>query len=348
MTAMRFRHAARAMAILAVPSAIVVSGWKSSGPPGTRANSVSAAPDDDGRAYAAATILESATSALYRTEDGGSSWTGLVEAGSGDVFSEVFADPRDGHRVFASAQRAAGATEVYRSVDRGENWSTILTLTNRCVPSFAAGTAAESLYLTCGTRFLRTSDAGLSWNEPSTPFTENARLASAPGGVLYAYGVSRAYRSGDGGTSWVQAALAPPACPGLLSLAADPAEANALLAGTGVIGAGGFQCGGVYRSANGGTSWGAASLTGVYVTDVTFDRARPGRAYASASFIAGILPPGGVYASGDGGRSFSDTRLPVTGALELSPSATGRIVYAATAFGVYQESGRRPRLVPER
>ncbi len=345
---MRFRHAARAVAILAVPSAIVVSGWKSTGPAGTRANSVSAAPDDDGRAYVAATILESATSALFRTDDGGSSWSGLTEAGAGDAFSEVFADPLDGNRVYSSAQRASGSTEVYRSDDRGEHWSTILTLPNRCVPSFAAGTAADTLFLTCGTRFLRTGNAGLSWDEPSTPFTENARLASGSAGILYAYGVSRAYRSGDGGASWVQAALAPPACPGLLSLVADPADSNVLLAGTGVIGTGGFQCGGVYRSANGGTTWGTASLTGVYVTDVAFDRARPGRAWASASFIAGILPPGGVYASGDGGRSFSDTHLPATGALGLSVSATGRTVYAATALGVYQNGGRRTRLLPER
>ena len=345
---MRFRLAARAVAILAVPGAIAISSWKSSGPTGTRANSVSAAPDDDGRAYAATTILESATSALYRTDDAGQSWAGLVEAGPGDAFSQVFAHPHDASRVFASAQRANGAINVYRSDDRGEHWSTVLTLSGRCVPSFAAGPAADSLFLTCGTRFLRTDDAGLSWDEPPTPFTENVRLASGVGPILFGYGVSRAYRSGDGGASWVQAALAPPACPGLLALAADPGDSNVLLAGTGVIGAGGFQCGGVYRSGDGGATWATASLSGVYVTDVTFGRGQPARAYACASYIAGILPPGGVYESGDGGRSFSDTRLPVTGALGLSVSATGHIVYAATPLGVYQDGGRRPRLVPER
>ena len=339
---------ARALAIVAVPAAIVVSGWSTGGPAGTRANSVSAAPDDDLRAYAAATILESATSALFRTDDGGRSWTGLLEAGPGDAFSEIFADPRDGQRVFSSAQRGNGSTEVYRSNDRGENWSTILTISTRCVPSFAAGASADSLFLSCGTRFLRTNDAGLSWDEPATPFTANVRLAQAPGGLLYAFSLSHLFRSGDGGASWVPAGAAPAACPGLLALAADPGNGQVLLAGTGVIGSGGFQCGGVYRSVDGGATWGTASFSGAYVTDVAFSRGGSARAYASASFIAGILPPGGVYSSGDGGRSFSDANLPSAGALEVAVSATGRIVYAATALGVYQDAGRTARLVPAR
>ena len=44
----------RALAIFAAPAAIAVPGWETSGPDGTRVQSVSPAPDDDGRAYAAA------------------------------------------------------------------------------------------------------------------------------------------------------------------------------------------------------------------------------------------------------------------------------------------------------
>ena len=341
---MHWPRAVRALAILAAPAAIAVSGWETFGPAGTRVNSVSAAGDADGRAYAAATILESSTSALYRTDDAGRTWTGLIEAGAGDAFSGIFADPRNAQRVFASAQRGQGATEIYRSDDRGENWGTILSLTARCVPSMVAGGAPDSLYLTCGTRFLRTIDAGNTWDEPATPFTENVRLTSGPG-ALYAYGPSRVFRSDNLGTTWVQGAAPPAACPSFLSLAVDPVDPQALLAGTGVIGAGGFQCGGVYRSSNRGTTWSSPGLTGVYVTDVTFDSDDSSRAYAAASFIAGILPPGGVYASGDGGRSFSSTRLPASGALEVAVSATGRLLYAATPLGVYQQTVRRTQTV---
>jgi hypothetical protein len=345
---MHFRTVARALAIGALPGAVAIPGWQTPGPPGTRAVSVSAAPDRDGRAYAAVTILESATSALYRTDDGGATWIGLTEAGSGDAFSDVFADPHTAARVFAGAQRATGHSEVYRSDDLGAHWSTLLTLPNRCVPSFAAGTASDALFVSCGLRFLRTADAGLSWDEPPNPFTQSVRLAAGPGGVLYAYSVSQVFRSDDGGANWTPSGAAPAACPGLLSLSADPGSPGVLLAGAGVIGGRGFQCGGVYRSTDGGSSWNAASLSGVYVTDVAHDRDQPSRVYASASHIAGILPPGGIFVSGDGGRSFSNARLPATGALELAVSATGRFIYAATALGVYPREVRRTRVVAER
>ena len=216
------------------------------------------------------------------------------------------------------------------------------------MPSFATAAGPDSLVFTCGTRFFRTSDAGLTWEEPPTPFTENVRLAPAPGGVFYAYGTTRVFRSTTGGLSWVEAAAAPPACPGLLSLRVDPGNPSVFLAGTGLIGAGGFQCGGVYRSTNAGASWAAPSLSGVYVTDLAVDPTDATRVYACASFIAGILPPGGVWVSGDGGLSFSDTHLPATGALELAISSTGNLVHAATPVGVYERGVRRTRVVSPR
>ncbi len=345
---MRFRRAAAGLLTLAAPAVLAASGWITSGPEGVRANAVSAAGDDDARAYAAATILESSTSALYRTDDAGQSWTALIETARGDSYAQVFADPRDGNRVFAALQRGNGTTNVDRSLDRGEHWNTVLTISTRCVPSFATGAGPDSLLLTCGTRFFRTADAGVNWEEPPTPFGESVRLASAPGGVFYAYGPSQVFRSANGGASWTAAGGPPPACPGLLSLRIDPANPAVFLAGTGVLGGGGFQCGGVYRSVDSGATWAAPSLSGVYVTDLAVDPADATRVYACASYVAGILPPGGVFVSGDGGRTFSSLNLPTTGALELAVSATGNLAHAATPVGVYEYRVRRTRLVPAR
>ncbi len=345
---MRFRRAVLCVPVLLTPAAAVLAIWQNSGPPGTRANAVSASGNEPSVAYAAATVLESSTSALYRTDDGGQSWTALAEASRGDSYAQIFADPRVGGRVFAALQKATGSTDIVRSIDHGDNWNTVLTVSTRCVPSFETGAGADSLLFGCGTRFFRTADAGLSWNEPATPFTENVRLTAGGGGALYAYGLSRIFRSLTGGSSWVDAGAAPPACPGLLSLRIDPADPSTFIAGTGVIGAGGFQCGGVYRSTNAGASWSAPGLSGVYVTDLAFDPTDSSRVYACAIYVAGILPPGGVYASGDGGRSFGDLRLPTTGALDLAVSANGGLVHAATALGVYEERIRRTRVVPPR
>jgi photosystem II stability/assembly factor-like uncharacterized protein len=345
---MRFRRTLPCVLALLATAAFARAAWQTSGPEGTRANAVSAAGDDPSVAYAAATVLESSTSALYRTDDSGQSWTALVEAARGDSYAQVFADPRVGGRGFAALQKGTGATDILRSIDHGDHWATVLTVSTRCVPSFETGAGADSVLFACGTRFFRTSDAGLSWDEPATPFSENVRLTAGGGGAIYAYGVSHIYRSVTSGTSWVDAGAAPPACPGLLSLRIDPSDPSAFLAGTGVIGAGGFQCGGVYRSANAGASWSAPGLSGVYVTDLAFDPSDSSRVYACASYVAGILPPGGVYASSDGGRTFGNLRLPATGALDLAVSANGGLVHAATSLGVYEDRIRKTRVVPPR
>ncbi len=323
------------------------SGWGTPGPPGVRATAVGAAGDDDARAYAAATSLESGTSVLYRTDDAGATWTPLIEASGADTYAEIFPDPRDGNRVFAAAQKGNGLTDVYRSLDRGANWATVLTISTRCVPSFAAGAGADALVLTCGTRLFRTGDAGISWEEPVAPFTAATRLAPGPAGTLYAWEVTRIFRSTNGGVSWTQTGQAPAACPGLLGLDADPSAPGTLVAGVGQLGTGGFQCGGVFRSTDAGASWTASSIASVYVTDVAYAPGG-GRVYACATSITGLLPPGGVYVSGDGGRTFGGTGLPSTSALELAVSASGAAVYAATPLGVFARDVRPTRRLPER
>jgi hypothetical protein len=117
-----------------------------------------------------------------------------------------------------------------------------------------------------------------------------------------------------------------------------------MLAGTGVI-SGGFQCGGVYRSPDGGATWTATALSGVYVTDVRFGPAGTGTTYASATYIAGILPPGGAWSSEDGGVTWRNLRLPTPNALKMAVSKTGRYVYAATPHGVYVNKERATRTV---
>jgi hypothetical protein len=348
MEAMSLGRFARVLVLISAATPLLaLSGWGTPGPPGTRATAVGAAGDDDSRAYAAATTLESGTSVLYRTDDAGLTWTPLIEASGADSYAEVFPDPRDGNRVFASAQKGNGLTDVYRSLDRGGNWSTVLTISTRCVPSFAAAGGPDALVLTCGTRVFRTSDAGLSWDEPAAPFTAATRLAPGPAGTLYAYELTRVFRSTNGATTWTEVGQAPAACPGLLALDADPSAPGTLLAGVGLLGTGGFQCGGVFRSTDSGASWAVSSIASVYVTDVAFAPSG-GRVYACASSIPGLLPPGGVYVSGDGGRTFGGTGLPSAGALEIAVSASGAAVYAATPLGVFARDVRATRRLPQR
>jgi photosystem II stability/assembly factor-like uncharacterized protein len=324
------------------PAPQSIAAWSSTGPELSQSNSVSPDPVTDGRVYATGSLFAASQSAIYGSDDGARTWNPLDGATGGEFFAEVYADPRGGRRVFAGSQASGFGTRFIRSTDGGATWSTLMTIPDTCVPSFAAAMGADGIVVACGLRAFTSPDAGASWSEPANPFTEATKLEAAPGGVVLAYGATKVFRSPDGGATWTAAGSAPAACPGLLSLRVDPSNANALLAGTGVLGAG-FQCGGVYRSGDGGATWAPTALSGVYVTDVRFGPAGTGTAYACASYIAGLLPKGGAFGSADGGVTWQNLRLPTPSALKIAVSKTGRYVYAATSLGVYVRAPRETR-----
>jgi photosystem II stability/assembly factor-like uncharacterized protein len=321
-----------------------IAAWTSSGPELSQVNAVSADPGAESRVYATGSLFAASQSAIYRSDDGARTWTAVDQAPQGEFFAEVYADPRGGGRVFAGSQAAGFGTRFLRSTDAGANWSTLMTIPDTCVPSFAAGQGADGIVVACGVSAFTSPDAGATWSQPATPFTEATKLEAVPGGAVVAFGATKIFRSADGGATWTPAGSAPAACPGLLSLRVDPSNGNAMLAGTGVI-SGGFQCGGVYRSPDGGATWTATALSGVYVTDVRFGPAGTGTTYASATYIAGILPPGGAWSSEDGGVTWRNLRLPTPNALKMAVSKTGRYVYAATPHGVYVNKERATRTV---
>jgi hypothetical protein len=324
------------------------AGWHTSGPTLTSVNAISTASDEDATVYVGASIYEAQQSAIFGSTDGGGTWTALFEPSRGDYLSELLVDPRDASRIFAGILGGGGITRIYRSTDHGDTWSQLLSIGNVCVPSFVAGAGPDSILFSCGMRFFRSGYAGLTWSEPPTPFAEAVSLAAAPDGTLYAYGPTKIFRSTNAGDAWTPSADAPPGCPGILVLRLDPSNPNAFVAGTGLLGTGGFQCGGVFRSSDAGRTWTASGLSAVYVTDVAIDTADPSILYASASYIPGILPKGGVFRSADAGDTWTNLRLPVPSALHLALSSSGRLLHAATSLGAFELGIRKTRVVAPR
>jgi photosystem II stability/assembly factor-like uncharacterized protein len=326
---------------------VQVGGWQTSGPELYQANALATAPGDDGTVYAGSSIYEVSQSAIFVSTDAGRDWRVLVETVQGDFFSEILVDPRGSPAIYAGAS-GGGVTNVYRSADGGATWPIVETVSPACSPSLAAGSTAGTVLMSCGKRLFRTRDAGSTWETLSPPFTEPTRLTAAAGGGLLAYGTTGIFRGLSDGDSWTQIATAPPACSGLNVLTEDPSNPGVFFAGTGLLGSGGFQCGGVFRSTNAGATWTPTGLSGVYVTDVLVDPNNPSQVYASAGYLAGILPKGGAYASSDAGATWQTLTLPALGALQLSLSRSGGVLYAATSLGVFEHTFRRTRSVPPR
>lgn len=308
-------------------------GWQSFGPPLYQVNDVSTGIDDL-TVYAASANFNAGQSAISASTDGGNTWAGLVQAPAGQFYAEVLADRSDPNRLYAGASGGT-TTTIYFSNTAGAGWAVGQTIPAFCVPSFAQSSANGSVLVACGTSLYSTSD-GATWTPVTNPFTEATRLAAGPGTTMYAYGTTHIFRSTDSGQTWSPSGTAPGPCPGLNALRVNPSNASLLAAGAGLSGSSGFQCGGVYLSSDGGSTWSAGGLTGVYLSDLAFDTSQTSTIYASAAFIAGVLPMGGVWRSDDGGATWDDLSLPQPGASRIALSTRNDMIYAATSLGVYQ------------
>ena len=309
-------------------------GWQSYGPALYQVNDVSAGIDDL-TAYAASADFNAGQSAISVSTNGGVNWTGLVQAPSGQFYAEVMADRSDPQRLYAGAPGGNETTTIYFSNTAGSGWAVGQTISEYCVPSFAQSAANGNVLVACGTNLYRTSDAA-DWTSVKNPFTEATRLTAGPGAVMYAFSTTHIFKSTDSGQTWTASGAAPGACPGLNALRVNPSNGAALVAGAGVTGSSGFQCGGVYLSADGGATWTTGGLTGVYVSDLAIDTSETSTIYASAAYAAGILPTGGIWRSTDGGATWDNLALPQPGAARIALSSQNDWLYAATAFGVYQ------------
>ncbi len=217
---------------------------------------------------------------IFRSADGGSSWSQLLATASNTTFRFVQKVVVDASGNIYAATRDGG---VQRSTDSGSNWSTVLSSggsgssSARCadIEIAANGTiyAAMGIFSTDGVYSSATGDLS-SWTKlntgsngfPTTGF-ERIEIACAPSDatVIYALtqdddgvapGIFNIYKSTDSGANWSTTSEPTPADPGQseftrsqawynLIAAVDPNDADRVIVG-------GID---LYLSSNGGTSW---------------------------------------------------------------------------------------------
>jgi photosystem II stability/assembly factor-like uncharacterized protein len=158
---------------------------------------------------------------VYRSTDGGNSWTQVL---SGDPGDSVLFDPTNGNIAYASlgGPFSTGTSRVYKSIDAGQNWVEIFN------PPGNVGRIAVAM-------------------ATSSPTTLYAGVGDVNTGGLAGF-----YKTTNGGTSWTLLPATPnycnPYCNSLNFIAVQPTNPNVIFAG------GAFETT-LVRSTDGGASW---------------------------------------------------------------------------------------------
>ncbi len=272
-------------------------------------------------------VYAGARGAVYKSEDGGRTWTTLRAGIPGRArVAAIAVDPAAPETVYAGT--AVGG--LFRSDDGGTSWVPCdgeLPGTRLNALAISSG-ARAALYSAMNTGVYRSADGGASWTCTSGGLLDldvTALVASpTAGGALYAGTASAGvFKSTDGGDQWFQVDS------GLddafvTALAIDPVAPGTLYAGTN---------GGVYKTTDGGNAWvaGTGFPAAARVTALAVDPRDPGRVYAG-------LAGGAVFQSVDGGTAWtvSEPGMPAGGeiaALAGSPGVSGSVF--AGADGVF-------------
>ncbi len=283
---------------------------------------------------------------LFRTINGGASWTREQVGQPNESIAALGLAPGDNNVMYAGSAIQGGAGKVRISTDGGITWTATPAqpppLSN--VGIHITGTVVESLgeaalVSDAFAGIFLTKDRGAHWTNTLSNAAINAMArGSATGSPIWAAGSlfnkPYVFESVDGGSAWLYLSLPGlPLCSNLTNIAADPGRGRVFAAWTtGCPGSTG-RTGGLYVSTDGGKTWQAAD-TGLPLNFVSsalqswmvFDPAMSGH------IIMGALTAGGanaVFESTDGGVSWASAASRVPG--EVTAAAIALRPASATA-----------------
>jgi uncharacterized repeat protein (TIGR01451 family) len=195
-------------------------------------------PSTYGVAYAGA------PGAVFRTTDGGRTWTAMNSPSPSAPASALVVDPANAATVYG----AWSCEGLYRSADSGRSWVHLVSgLEGACIESLAI-TASTPTTLYAGTRdgVFRSVDGGQQWvrvANTSGPVLALVVDRTRPG-VAYSGGAGL-FRTVDGGDSW--SAIGEGISVTIRSIVVDSSDPNVIVVGT--------DGGGVFKSTDAGATW---------------------------------------------------------------------------------------------
>jgi photosystem II stability/assembly factor-like uncharacterized protein len=260
-------------------------------------SALAVSPTDANRYFAAA-----ADGGVWRTTNGGETWTPLTDHMPTSAIGALALDPHDENVVYAGTGEANFANHsryglgLMRSTDGGDTWAFI-------DDGFFAGRTFSSLVI-----------------DPENPLRMYAAICPAGGFPAMAaaklhpqrQGPLGVFRSDDGGFTWTHLTTGLPTAP-CNSVVLDPGDSQVLYVGIGDIF--GSPANGVYKSVDGGDSWQLLSA-GLPADPTAIGRVTLGvaptnsqRVYAliarSATNSGDAASTRGLYVSNDGGATWA-------------------------------------------
>jgi photosystem II stability/assembly factor-like uncharacterized protein len=282
-------------------------------------------PRSDGTWYAGMEGDHPWISGVYKTVDGGESWT-LLEGTKGKAVWSLTLFPSNPDLVVAGT-----GDGVYRSADAGRTWMRISPVDNpelRPVVSLAFN-PADSDEIYAGTTHLpwRTKDAGASWESIHTGMIDDSDVFSIQVDAghpeqVYASACSGLYQSGDGAAHWNKLPT-PIGAFRTYFVALDPRNTRIVFAGT---------TEGMLRSEDGGHIW--RRVTSEAVRSISFDRQVLTRVFFASSTA-------GLMVSTDSGRTLRETNAGFTNRNFTVLTGAKGVLYASSVFepgsgGIYR------------
>ncbi|MBI4460725.1 MAG: hypothetical protein HY648_11800 [Acidobacteria bacterium] len=288
---------------------------------------------------------------VYKSTNGGQSWTPVSFDAGGAIVLALAVDPSNSATVFAGTFGRG----VLKSTNSGSLWTAANSgLLAGEILALARDSSGGTIYAGTANGLFKSTNAGQSWASVTSGIANslitavavdpaNADIVYAGTGIPMGLGSTGIFKSTNGGASWAFAGTglsSEPLLSIVTSLAVDPSNPAIVYAGT---------LGGVYKSANRGASWQAVNAgledvaqevaPGVVMTAIlglAVDPSNPGTVYVSTGGE-------GIFRSTDSGQSW--TRIleepnDAAWTLAVSPSGSSLLYAAAAEEGIFKTTDR--------
>ena len=253
---------------------------------------------------------------VYKSADGGKSWTNMGLKDSGHI-SQIWVDPDDSNTVLVAAQgplwSPGGERGLYKSTDGGSSWQPLLSVDeNTGVNEFVVDPRNHNNIV--ASSYQRRRHVWVLIN-------------GGPGSAIH--------KSTDGGATWVRVESGLPTDHmGRIGLAAAPSDANMIYA---IVEANEDERG-IYRTTDFGDTWDKRSdhmtTSPQYYNEIVVDPIDPERVYSLDTF---------THMSEDGGETWSqlgfEWRHVDDHALWIDPEFTSHLIIGGDG-GIYESYDR--------